>query len=118
MKPARVRRIVIGVSGASGSVYALAALRALSAASDIEVHLVVSEGARRTIELETDSSVEEFAALAAVSYDDRDLAAAISSGSFLTDGMLVIPCSMRTASAIAYSQSDNLLVRAADVCVK
>jgi len=118
VKPGRVRRIVIGVSGASGSVYALAALRALSAASDIEVHLVVSEGARRTIELETDSSVEEFAALAAVSYDDRDLAAAISSGSFLTDGMLVIPCSMRTASAIAYSQSDNLLVRAADVCVK
>lgn len=113
-----MRRIVVGVSGASGSVYALAALVALRSAPDVEVHLVVSEQARRTIELETDKTAADLEALADVHYDDRNLAAAISSGSFLTDGMLVIPCSMRSASAIAYSQTGNLLVRAADVSLK
>jgi flavin prenyltransferase len=113
-----VRKIVVGVSGASGSAYALATLRALAGASDVEVHLVLSEQARRTIALETDSTPAAFEALAAVSYNDRDLGAAISSGSFLTTGMLVIPCSMKSAAAIAYSLNANLLVRAADVCLK
>lgn len=108
----------MGVSGASGSAYAIAALAALRSAPDVEVHLVVSEQARRTIELETDKTAADLEALADVHYDDRDLAAAISSGSFLTDGMLVLPCSMRSASAIAYSQTGNLLVRAADVTLK
>lgn len=112
-----MRRIVIGVSGASGSIYAYRALQALRGA-DVESHLVMSGQAGRTIELETGMSVRDFEALASVVHRDDDLAAAISSGSFLSDGMLVIPCSIRSASAIAHSLNSNLLVRAADVCLK
>ena len=112
------RRLIVGVSGASGSLYAYAALRVLRSVEEIEVHLVLSAQARRTIELETDYTAAEFEALADVVHRDGDLAAPISSGSFRTLGMLVIPCSIKTASAIAYSFNDNLLVRAADVCVK
>jgi len=112
-----MRKIVVGVSGASGSAYAFAALRALRAAG-VEIHLVLSTQARKTIELETEQVASDFEALAHVVYRDDALAAAISSGSFLTDGMLVIPCSMKSASAIAYSLNGNLLVRAADVCLK
>ena len=118
MNLAGVRKIVVGVSGASGSAYALATLRALSAAPDIEVHLVLSDQARKTIQLETQSTAADFEALADVDYDDRNLGAAISSGSFLTGGMLVVPCSMKSASAIAHSLNANLLVRAADVTLK
>jgi 4-hydroxy-3-polyprenylbenzoate decarboxylase len=112
------KRIVVGVSGASGSVYAFAALRALRAVPGVQTHLVLSQQARRTIPLETDASADDLEALADVVHRDDDLAAPISSGSFRTDGMLVIPCSMRSASAIAYSFNANLLVRAADVCLK
>jgi 4-hydroxy-3-polyprenylbenzoate decarboxylase len=115
---APVRRLIVGVSGASGSAYAIAALRALRAVPDVETHLVLSGQARQTIALETDSTAEEVEALADVVHRDGDLAASISSGSFKTDGMLVIPCSMKSASAIAYSFNANLLVRAADVCLK
>ncbi len=113
-----MEKIVVGVSGASGSAYALAALRALRARGDVEIHLILSTQAKRTIELETDSSAADFEALAHVVHRDDDLGASVSSGSFLTAGMLVIPCSMKTASAIAYSFNANLLVRAADVCLK
>jgi len=113
-----MRRIVVGISGASGSIYGYAALRALRAADDVETHLVLSGQARRTIELETAYTASDFQALADVVHSDENLAASISSGSFLTDGMLVIPCSMRSASSIAYSMNSNLLVRAADVCLK
>lgn len=113
-----MKRLIVGVSGASGSLYALAALRALRATGEIEVHLVLSEQARQTIQLETDFTATDFEALAHVIHRDGDLAASISSGSFLTDGMLVIPCSMKTASAVAHSLNGNLLVRAADVCLK
>ncbi len=113
-----MRKIVVGVTGASGSQYAFAALRALRTVPDLEIHLVVSDGARETIRHETDESVDELEALAHVRYDDCDLASAISSGSFLTDGMLVIPCSMRSAASIAYSMNGNLLTRAADVTLK
>ncbi len=112
-----MRRIVIGVSGASGSIYAYRALEALRGAG-VETHAVFSGQARRTIELETDKSVRDFEALAHTVHHDEDLAAAISSGSFVTDGMIVIPCSIKSASAIAYSMNSNLLVRAADVCLK
>ncbi|MEO6991915.1 MAG: UbiX family flavin prenyltransferase, partial [Candidatus Baltobacteraceae bacterium] len=98
--------------------YAFATLRALGTVPEVETHLVLSAQARRTIELETDSTARDLEALADVVYADEDLAAAISSGSFLTDGMLVIPCSVRSAAAIAYSQNGNLLVRAADVALK
>jgi 4-hydroxy-3-polyprenylbenzoate decarboxylase len=113
-----MRRLIVGVSGASGSLYAYAALRALRAVGGIEVHLVLSQQARQTIELETSYSAQDFEALADVVHRDRDLAASISSGSFKTDGMLVIPCSIKTASGIAHSFNDNLLTRAADVCLK
>ena len=112
------RRIIVGISGASGSVYAIAALRALRALPDVETHLVLSQQARRTIELETDTTAGEVEELADVVYRDGDLAASISSGSFKTEGMLVIPCSIKSASAIAYSFNANLLTRAADVCLK
>ena len=113
-----MRKIVVGVSGASGSAYAHALLRALARVPEVEVHLVLSGPSHRTIALETDFAPSDFEALAAHAYDDGDLAAAISSGSFLTDGMIVIPCSMRSASAIAYANDGNLLVRAADVTLK
>ncbi len=113
-----MRRIVVGISGASGSIYGYAALKALQATPGVETHLVLSAQAKQTIVLETDLRPEDFEARADVVYEDDNLAAAISSGSFITDGMLVIPCSMRSASAIAYSMNSNLLVRAADVCLK
>jgi 4-hydroxy-3-polyprenylbenzoate decarboxylase len=113
-----MRRLIVGISGASGSLYAIAALHALRAVPDVETHLVLSQQARQTIALETDATVEEVEALADVVHHDGNLAAPISSGSYRTDGMLVIPCSMKTASAIAYSFNANLLVRAADVCLK
>ncbi len=113
-----MRKLIVGVSGASGSVYAYATLRALRAAGDIEVHLVLSQQARQTIELETAYTAADFEAIADVVHRDSDLAASISSGSFITDGMLIIPCSMKTAAAVAHSFNANLLVRAADVCLK
>lgn len=113
-----MRKIVVGVTGASGSAYAFAALRALRTHAECEIHLVMSGQARRTVEIETSETAADLEALAHVAYRDDDLAAAISSGSFLTDGMLVIPCSMKSASAIAYSLNGNLLTRAADVCLK
>jgi 4-hydroxy-3-polyprenylbenzoate decarboxylase len=113
-----MRKIVVGVTGASGSAYAYAALRALRSAADVEVHLVLSAGARSTLALETTHSVADFESFAHVVHDDGDLAAPISSGSFLTEGMLVIPCSMKSASAIAYSFNANLIARAADVALK
>lgn len=113
-----MRRIIVGVTGASGSAYAFRALETLRACDGIETHLVVSRQAARTIELETNKSVRDFEALADVVHDHDDLAASISSGSFLTEGMLVIPCSIGSAAAIAYSLNANLLVRAADVCLK
>jgi 4-hydroxy-3-polyprenylbenzoate decarboxylase len=112
-----MRRIVIGISGASGSIYGYRALETLAHAG-VEAHLVLSAQARRTIELETNKSVADFEKLAHTVHRDDDLAASISSGSFVTDGMLVIPCSIKSASAIAYSMNSNLLVRAADVCLK
>ena len=85
---------------------------------DVEVHLVMSAAAHRTIEYEMGRDPAEVAALADVRHDERDIGAAPASGTFLTDGMVVAPCSIRTLSAIASSANDNLLVRAADVCLK
>lgn len=113
-----MRRIIVGISGASGSIYGYAALRALHDTPGVETHLVLSAAARRTIELETQLAPSDFEALADAVHKDEDLAASISSGSFLTAGMLVMPCSMKSAAAIAYSLNSNLLVRAADVCLK
>ncbi|MBV9972198.1 MAG: UbiX family flavin prenyltransferase [Candidatus Eremiobacteraeota bacterium] len=113
-----MRRIIVGITGASGSIYGYMLLRALRDSKDVETHLVLSNQAMRTVELETDKSREDFESLADAVHDDGDLAAPISSGSFITDGMAVLPCSTRSASAIAHSFNTNLLVRAADVCLK
>ncbi len=109
---------MVGISGASGSAYGYAALQALRSAEGIETHLVLTDAAKRTLALETPYAPADFEKLADVVYREGDLAASISSGSFVTEGMLVIPCSVKSASAIAYSLNDTLLVRAADVCLK
>src|SRR5216684_4123535 len=110
-------RIVVGLAGSSSPIYGIRTLEALREAG-VETHLVISDGARRTIPIEARRKVKDIEKLASVVYDNHDLAAAVSSGSFLTDGMIVAPCSMKTLAAIAHSFSDDLLVRAADVTLK
>ena len=110
-------RIIVGISGASGVVMGYALLKALREA-EVEPHLVVTEAAVRTLACETSLCLEDLAALASVSYDCRDMAASIASGSFHTDGMIVMPCSMKTLAGIVSGYADNLLLRAADVCLK
>lgn len=112
------KRIIVGISGASGVLMGYELLKALRAHPEVETHLVLSSGAKLNFSLETDLSPETVCALADFVYDEHDLAALISSGSFVTEGMIVIPCSMKTLAAIASGYSDNLLVRAADVCLK
>lgn len=111
------QRIVVGVSGASGAIYGIRVLEALRDAG-VETHAIVSAGAQKTIEYETDRKVKDVLALADVVYDERDLAAAVASGSYPTHGMIVAPCSVRTMGAIHMSLNDNLIVRAADVHLK
>lgn len=112
------RRIVVAISGASGAIYGVRALEVLRADPSVEIHAIISKGARATIEYETDRSVADVAKLAHVLYEEGDLAAGPASGTFQTSGMLVAPCSIRTMSAIAHSLNDNLIVRAADVHLK
>jgi polyprenyl P-hydroxybenzoate/phenylacrylic acid decarboxylase-like protein len=109
---------VVGISGASGPHYGVRLLEVLREHTEIEIHLVLSAGARATIEYEMGRSADAVAELAHVRHDERNLAAAIASGTFITDGMVVAPCSIRTLAAVAGSLNDNLLVRAADVCLK
>ncbi|MGH2451423.1 MAG: UbiX family flavin prenyltransferase [Candidatus Limnocylindria bacterium] len=119
MSPAGTRRrIVVGITGASGAIYGIRMLEVLRDDASVETHAIVSEGAKATIGYETDRKIEDVLALADVVYAEKDLAAAIASGSFLTSAMVIAPCSMRTAGAIASSLSDNLIVRAADVHLK
>lgn len=113
-----MNRLIVGISGASGVIYGVRLLQVLQQAAGVESHLVMSTAAGVTLGLETDYTVAEVAALADVTYRFRDIAAAISSGSFKTMGMVVMPCSMKTLAGIAYSFSDNLLLRAADVVLK
>jgi 4-hydroxy-3-polyprenylbenzoate decarboxylase len=113
-----MRRLIIGISGASGAVYGIRALQVLRDVSDIETHLVLSPSAKRTILEETDWDVPAVEALADVVHNHRDIGAALASGSFQTIGMLVAPCSIKSLSGIVHSYSDNLLTRAADVCLK
>jgi 4-hydroxy-3-polyprenylbenzoate decarboxylase len=113
-----MRKLIIGISGASGAVYGIRALQVLRDVSDIETHLVLSPSAKRTILEETDWDVPAVEALADVVHSHRDIGAALASGSFQTIGMLVAPCSIKSLSGIVNSYSDNLLTRAADVCLK
>jgi 4-hydroxy-3-polyprenylbenzoate decarboxylase len=113
-----VKRIVIAITGASGAIYGVRALQLLRDTAEVESHLILTSSAHRTIEHETAYKPDEVRALADHLYSPRDIGAAIASGSFVTAGMLVAPCSVKTLSGIAHSYDENLVVRAADVCLK
>lgn len=113
-----MRRIIVGMSGASGAQLGIRTLEALRVMGDVETHLIVTDGALEVMRLECGLCLEDVAALADVVYDDHDLAAPVASGSFVTAGMVVAPCSMRSLSAMVNAFDDDLLVRAADVCRK
>jgi 4-hydroxy-3-polyprenylbenzoate decarboxylase len=112
-----VKRLIVGISGATGAIYGIRLLEALFK-SDVETHLVITEAAEKTIRMETDWKVEDIKSLAKVAYDIKDLGGDISSGSFLSEGMAIIPCSIKSLSGIANSFNENLLIRAADVMLK
>ncbi len=111
-----MKRIVIGITGASGVIYGIRALEALRGRA--ETHLIVSAAAKQTIALETAWTLPQIEAMASVVHDEHNLAASVSSGSFRTDGMLVLPCSIKSLSAIANSYNETLIPRAADVTLK
>ncbi|HGY3366511.1 UbiX family flavin prenyltransferase [Citrobacter freundii] len=113
-----MKRLIIGISGASGAIYGVRLLQVLRDVTDVETHLVMSAAARQTLALETDLSVRDVQALANVNHDTRDIAASISSGSFQTAGMVILPCSIKTLSGIVHCYTDGLLTRAADVVLK
>lgn len=110
-------RIVIGIAGASGVIYGVRMLQLLKD-TDYETHLIISEAAKLNIEIETRYKAKEVAAMADYTYDHKNIAASVASGSFLTEGMVVVPCTIKTLSGIANSYTENLLVRAADVTLK
>lgn len=112
------KRLIIGISGASGAVLGVRLLEVLAQIDTIETHLIISQAARITISDETGRSVKQVEALADVVYNPQDVGAAIASGSFPTDGMVIIPCSIKTLSAVAHCYASNLLARAADVTLK
>ncbi len=112
------KRLVVGISGASGAEIGIQLLQAMQHLPEWETHLVISEGARRTIRLETAYSVEQVEALASRCHPLDDIGASIASGTFKSEGMVVVPCSMKTVAGIAHGYSQNLLLRAADVVIK
>jgi 4-hydroxy-3-polyprenylbenzoate decarboxylase len=111
-------RLIVGISGASGVIYGIRLLEVLRSVADVESHLVLSNGAKLNIALETDWPVKDVEALADVVHSDQNLAATIASGSYQTDGMVIVPCSMKTLSGVVNSYAESLLVRAADVVLK
>jgi 4-hydroxy-3-polyprenylbenzoate decarboxylase len=111
-------RLIIGMSGASGAPLTVALLKKLQQFPEVESHFVMSESARLTVESETGLSVEQLCELADVVYEDHRMGAQIASGSFGAEGMIVVPCSMKTVAGIACGYSENLLLRAADVTIK
>jgi len=112
------KRLIVAISGASGPRYGVRLLEVLRSETDFEIHLVLSRGARATIAYEMELDPDQVAALAHVSHREDNLAASIASGTFVTEGMVVAPCSVKSLSGIASSLADNLIVRAADVCLK
>ncbi|EPJ0594662.1 UbiX family flavin prenyltransferase [Enterobacter roggenkampii] len=113
-----MKRLIVGLSGASGAIYGVRLLQVLRNVANVETHLVMSQAARQTLSLETDLSLRDVQALADVVHDARDIAASISSGSFKTAGMVILPCSIKTLSGIVNSYTDTLVTRAADVVLK
>ena len=110
-------KLIVGITGATGTIFGVRVLELLKD-TGVESHLVISKWGARTLVHETSHTVEYVKALASCTYSDSDQGAAISSGSFLTEGMIIAPCSMRTLAAIAHGQGDNLIHRAADVILK
>ncbi|GAB4465323.1 MAG: UbiX family flavin prenyltransferase [Burkholderiaceae bacterium] len=113
-----MRRIIVAITGASGAVYGVRLLHALRAAADVQTHLLVTPAAVLNLKQELDLTRGDVEALAGVVHNVRDVGATIASGSFVTHGMVVAPCSMKTLAAIAHGLADNLVARAADVCLK
>ncbi|HOV79717.1 MAG TPA: UbiX family flavin prenyltransferase [Bacillota bacterium] len=110
-------RVLVGITGASGAIYGITVLKLLKECG-VETHLIMSDWAKRTIELETGRTPDQVASMASCCYRPGDMAAAVSSGSFRHRGMVIAPCSMKTLAAIACGYSDNLIARAADVVIK
>ncbi|MDE9447116.1 UbiX family flavin prenyltransferase [Xenorhabdus bovienii] len=113
-----MKKLIVGLTGASGAIYGIRLLQVLQSVEGIETHLVISQSARQTLALETDYTLRDVQALADVVHDNRDIAASISSGSFKTLGMVILPCSIKTLSGIVHSYTDGLITRAADVVLK
>lgn len=113
-----MKKIVVGITGASGTVYAVDLLRKLQVDPEIETHVIISNWAKENLKLETDLKMSDLRALADVVYDNNNLGAAVASGSFLTDGMIIVPASMKTVAGISIGFGDSLIARAADVTLK
>jgi flavin prenyltransferase len=113
-----VKRIAVGITGASGSIYGIRLLEILQRYADVELHVVLSRSGKRTLVAETDWTVADVEALAHQRYDNADIGATLASGSFRTAGMVIAPCSIKTAAAVAACYADTLISRAADVTLK
>jgi len=111
-------RLVVGISGSSGSIYGIRLLEVLRGVPDVETHLIISAAAKRTILEETDYPIKDVEALATQVYDNRDIGAALASGSYRTGGMIIAPCSIKTVSALANCYAETLMCRAGDVTLK
>jgi 4-hydroxy-3-polyprenylbenzoate decarboxylase len=118
MSGKKPRRVVVGITGSTGSIYGIRMLEVLRGTDGIETHLVISAPGKRTITTETSYSVKQVQALAHVVYDDGDIGAQIASGSFRTCGMVIAPCSVKTAAALAHCYGSTLVARAGDVTLK
>ena len=112
------KRLIVGISGATGAVYGVRILEILSRIEDVETHVVLTKAGKMTIQVETPYSVKDVEAMADVVHDVNNVGASISSGSFRTEGMVIAPCSMKSMGGIAHSLAGDLLVRAADVVLK
>lgn len=115
---APMKRIIVGISGASGAIYGARMLEVLRELPQVELHLVVSDSGWRTLRHELDKAPQEIRNLSHIVHDNDNVGASIASGSFAAHGMVIAPCSMRTLAAIAHGLADNLLTRAADVMLK
>lgn len=113
-----MKRLIVGITGASGTVYAVDLLKKLHENPSVEVHLVMSTWAKKNLALETSMTLKQLQDLADYTYNINDQGATIASGSFLADGMVIVPASMKTVAGIAYGFGDNLISRAADVTIK
>ncbi|MGH7319245.1 MAG: UbiX family flavin prenyltransferase [Candidatus Rokuibacteriota bacterium] len=111
-------RLVVGISGSTGTIYGIRLLEVLRDVPDVEAHLIISQAGKRTLVEETDLSVKDVERLATHTYDDRDIGAALASGSFKTGGMVIAPCSIKTVSALANCFASTLIARAGDVTLK